>query len=185
MSAVPAIRPAPRAIVARIRRSGRGVLGHQCQPTDAPSEMASYGRTCAINFPLLKVPGNVVADQFAAERVPEVFVLDKERKICYRGRIDDQFGLSTGSGYARPKVRSRDLASALEETLAGKKVSHPVTEASGCLIGRVTRVAPHGEILTANTSRGCSRNIASSAIGPARSRRSRCWSTTKSRAGRP
>ncbi len=126
----------------------RGVafLGINANQQDAPSEMAAYVRTCSITFPLLKDPGNVVADQFAAERVPEVFVLDKQRKICYRGRIDDQFGLTTGSGYARPKVRSRDLASALEETLAGKQVSRPVTEASGCLIGRVARVAPHGDV---------------------------------------
>jgi peroxiredoxin len=126
----------------------RGVafLGINSNQQDAPSEMAAYGRTCSITFPLLKDPGNVVADMFAAERVPEVFVLDKSRKICYRGRIDDQYGLTTGSGYARPKVRNRDLASAIEDTLAGKKISQPMTEASGCLIGRVARVAPHGEI---------------------------------------
>jgi peroxiredoxin len=126
----------------------RGVcfLGINANQQDAPSEIAAYVRCCQVTFPVLKDAGNVVADQFAAVRVPEVFVLDKDRHIRYRGRIDDQFGLSTGSGYARPKTRSRDLAVAIEEVLAGKKVTHSVTEASGCLIGRTAKIEPHGDI---------------------------------------
>ena len=46
----------------------------------------------ASSFPLLKDPGNEVADDFGAQRTPEVFVLDADRKVRYRGRIDDQYG---------------------------------------------------------------------------------------------
>ena len=89
----------------------RGVafLGINSNQQDTPTEVAAFVRACEITFPLLKDPGNVVADQFVAVRVPEVFVLDKNRKVRYRGRIDDQFGLTTGSGYARaenPQSRS-------------------------------------------------------------------------------
>ncbi len=126
----------------------RGVafLGINSNQQDTPTEVAAFVRACEITFPLLKDPGNVVADQFAAVRVPEVFVLDKQRKVRYRGRVDDQFGLTTGSGYARPKIRSHDLAVAIEEVLAGKKVCQSVTEASGCLIGRAAKITPHGDI---------------------------------------
>src|SRR5207237_2159542 len=50
----------------------------------------------------------------------------------YQGRIDDQFGL----GFQRPQPLRHDLASALDEVLAGKQVSQATTPVAGCLIGR-------------------------------------------------
>ncbi len=65
----------------------RGVafLGINSNQQDTPTEVAAFVRACEITFPLLKDPGNVVADQFVAVRVPEVFVLDKNRQVRYRG----------------------------------------------------------------------------------------------------
>ncbi len=87
----------------------------------------------SIRFPLLRDPGNVVADRFAAERTPEVFVLDPQRMIRYRGRVDDQYA----PGTVRPEPKRHDLREALDELLAGRPVGQPRTEVSGCLIGRV------------------------------------------------
>src|SRR5579871_788079 len=109
---------------------------------DSLAQMAHLARVHKIDFPLLKDPGNVVADQFGAQRTPEVFVLDHGFVLRYRGRIDDQYGI----GYLRPAAKERDLANALDDLLAGKPVSRPVTEASGCLIGRVQRRPARGEI---------------------------------------
>lgn len=63
-------------------------------------------------------------------RTPEAVVLDADRKLCYRGRIDDQHRIS-GS---RPQPSRNDLQTAIEEVLAGKPVAVPETEADGCLI---------------------------------------------------
>jgi peroxiredoxin len=122
----------------------RGVafLGIDSNSQDSLASVAHLARTHKIDFPLLKDPGNAVADAFGARRTPEVFVLDAGRAVRYRGRVDDQFGI----GYVRPAPRERDLARALDELLAGKPVSRPVTEPAGCLIGRVERRAPHGEV---------------------------------------
>ncbi len=109
---------------------------------DTPTEMAAFAQSHHLNFPLLKDAGNTVADQLGAERTPEVFVLNKNREVCYRGRIDDQYGV----GYQRIDVTRRDLAVALDELLAGKAVSIPDTSPPGCIIGRVREVEPHGEI---------------------------------------
>jgi thiol-disulfide isomerase/thioredoxin len=109
---------------------------------DTLAEMAQYARASKIEFPFLKDPANAVADQLGAARTPEVFVLDRERAIRYRGRIDDQFGI----GYSRKDPQRKDLAVALDELLAGKAVSEPVTPATGCHIGRVNRTAARGEI---------------------------------------
>jgi len=113
----------------------RGVVfvGINSNQHDSLAEMAHFARTHKISFPLLKDPGNVVADEFAAERTPEVFVLDSKRRVRYRGRIDDQYTY----GLQRPKVERKYLEQALDQLLAGKAVKIAKTETVGCHIGRV------------------------------------------------
>jgi peroxiredoxin len=110
-------------------------VGIMSNRQDSLTKIAAYARTHEIKFPLLKDLENKVADQFGAERTPEVFVLDAERNVCYRGRIDDQWGI----GYVRDEPKSRELAAALDELIAGKPVTVAKTEAVGCLIGRVLK----------------------------------------------
>jgi peroxiredoxin len=119
-------------------------IDSNCQDTLA--ELDQFARDLGLSLPLLKDPGNAVADQFGAERTPEAFVLDAQRAIRYRGRIDDQFGV----GIQRPAPQRRDLAEALEELLAGHEVSQPEVPAAGCHIGRVPHVEPHGEVTYSN-----------------------------------
>lgn len=108
------------------------VLGVNSNSQDSITEIAAYARRHGLSFPILKDLGNEVADKFKAERTPEVVVLDAPRKVRYRGRIDDQYVV----GLAREQPSREDLRIALEELLAGKPVSVPVTQALGCLIGR-------------------------------------------------
>ncbi len=63
-------------------------------------------------------------------KTPEVVVLDAQRTIRYRGRIDDQLRI----GGTRPAATRNDLEQALDEILDGKVVSVPETLADGCLI---------------------------------------------------
>ena len=63
------------------------------------ADIARYAREHKITFPILKDPGNVVADLFGAERTPDAFVLDASRTIRYRGMIDNQYGV----GYCPPR----------------------------------------------------------------------------------
>ena len=102
---------------------------------DSLAEIAASARTHGLEFPVLKDPGNRVADQFGATRTPEVFVLDRDRVIRYSGRIDDQYGV----GYVREKPGRNELADALDELLAGKSVTMPRADPVGCLIGRVRK----------------------------------------------
>ncbi len=109
------------------------LIGIDSNSQDSITEIAAFARTQGIRFPLLRDAGNVVADRFAAERTPEVFVLDERRTIRYRGRVDDQYA----PGGVRPEPKQHDLRRALDELLAGKPVTQPRTEVAGCLIGRV------------------------------------------------
>lgn len=129
---------------------GVAFVGIDSNRQDSITEIAAYARVHGVEFPLLKDAGNTVADAFGAKRTPEAFVLDDQRKVRYWGRIDDQYGLGDSSGYARPQVQRHDMATAIEELLADKQVSVPVTEARGCIIGRVAQVDPHGEVTYTN-----------------------------------
>jgi peroxiredoxin len=100
---------------------------------DTPEAIAEHARKHKLPFPVLRDPGNQVADRFGAERVPEAFVLDGDRVVRYQGRIDDQYGI----GYQRAQPTRRDLALAIDEVLAGKKVSVAAAPAAGCHITRV------------------------------------------------
>jgi peroxiredoxin len=122
----------------------RGVafFGIDANSQDSLAALAAYGRRHAVPFPLLRDPGNPVADAFGAERTPEAFVLDGRRVVRYRGRIDDQYGV----GVHRAQPERHDLARALDELLAGKPVSTPQTTAPGCLIGRAPAPPPAGRV---------------------------------------
>ena len=80
----------------------RGVafVGINSNLQDTPTRIAAYARRLGLSFPILKDPGNKVADAFEAVRTPEVFLLDAKRVVRYRGRIDDQYLVG-----ARPRNR--------------------------------------------------------------------------------
>ena len=89
---------------------GVAFLGINSNTQDSITELAAYARVHKLNFPLLKDPGNRVADLFGAERTPEVFVLDAARRVRYRGRIDDQYDV----GQARDKPTINDLIGSIK-----------------------------------------------------------------------
>jgi len=122
------------------------VIGINANSQDSITELAAYARVHQIGFPLLKDPGNRVADAFDARRTPEVFVLDAGRKVVYHGRIDDQYGV----GYTRDEPQRSDLRIALDELLAGKPVSQPETPLAGCYIGRARQPRGDSEITYSN-----------------------------------
>ena len=132
------------------KSQGVGFFAINSNTQDSITKVAAYARIHKLSYPVLKDPDNAVADMFDAKRTPEAFVLDRDHVVRYVGRIDDQYGLGATSGYAKPELEHRYLASAITELLAGKEVSVPVTEATGCIIGRVAKVKPHGDVTYSN-----------------------------------
>jgi peroxiredoxin len=109
---------------------------------DTATRIAAHVKANAVPFPVLKDTGNVVADDFAARRTPEAFVVTPAGKVLYQGRIDDQIGI----GFKRKAPTRRDLALALDEALAGKAVSKPLTDVAGCIIARAIKPKETGTI---------------------------------------
>ena len=124
--------------------SAKGVafLGINSNQQDSLAELAHFARTFKLDFPLLKDPGNRVADQFRAQRTPEVFVLDRDRIVRYHGRIDDQYTY----GLQRPKVEHDYLHETLDALTNGRNVPITETEVVGCLIGRVLEPDADSEV---------------------------------------
>ena len=80
-------------------------------------------------------------------------MLDKRRKICYRGRIDDQFGLRPAP-VRQAQVEQRDLAEPIKEIWPVNKSAIRWPRRSAALSGASTTVAHHGDITYTNKSRG-------------------------------
>ncbi len=83
-----------------------------------------------VEFPCVKDPGGVCARALGVRRTPEAVIVDEQRRLRYRGRIDDQYRL----GGARPAPTRRDLKEALDAVLAGREVAVAETEVDGCPI---------------------------------------------------
>jgi peroxiredoxin len=95
-------------------------------PEDSYPEMVKRAKARGFNFPYLRDPDQKAAEAYGAVCTPHVFAFDKERRLRYRGRIDDS---------RDPKqVKSRDLRNALDDMLAGGDVKVPDTRPFGCSI---------------------------------------------------
>ena len=159
---------APRvaALAQKYSKSAR-FFGISSNQQDSAEEFKQFIADHKIEFPCGKDFNNVVADQFKVKRTPEVIVLDKDFKIRYRGRIDDQYS----PGITRNKVSRQDLKIAIDELLAGKPVSQPETSPEGCLLGRIKQPVKTPTVTYANqVSRifqaNCNQCHRSGEIGP-------------------
>jgi hypothetical protein len=93
-------------------------------------EMAALAVDSGASFPFVRDIEGRSARALGLERTPEVAVLDAERRLRYRGRVDDQFRL----GGERPEPSSRPLVGAIEAVLGGREVATPETPVDGCRI---------------------------------------------------
>src|SRR5262245_48738778 len=60
-------------------------------PDDAFDKIAERWRDKGYGFPYLYDEEQTVARDFGAVCTPDIFVYDRERKLAYRGRIDDSW----------------------------------------------------------------------------------------------
>lgn len=114
------------------RDKGVQVIGINANKQEPVEEVAKHAGEHGFQFPVLKDPGNVVADRFGAQFTPEVYVVDGKGILRYHGYIDDD-------QYQKKEKRSEDLRAALDAILAGKPVPVDRTKAFGCTIKRVTK----------------------------------------------
>jgi peroxiredoxin len=95
--------------------------------SESIAQTVEQARNLRVTFPMLKDPGNRVADLLAAERLGEALVIDRHGRLRYRGAIDDQFSTNP----ARDKPARNYLLDAIDAVLAGRAVSPELTAVNG------------------------------------------------------
>jgi len=75
-------------------------------------------------------PNGKVGKLYGAKTTPHMFVIDPKGRLLYQGAIDSVASASLED----VKVATNYVRQALEESLAGKSVSVPMTEAYGCSV---------------------------------------------------
>lgn len=96
-------------------------------PEDSFEEMIKRANEKKFNFPYLRDESQEVAKAYGATHTPEIFLFDKDRKLVFHGKIDDNWQDPTS-------VKSPYLRNAVEELLANKPISVPETFTIGCTI---------------------------------------------------
>jgi peroxiredoxin len=96
-------------------------------PDDRFEALAKRWRDRGYGFPYLHDEPQTVARAFGAVCTPDIFVYDQDRRLAYRGRIDD-------SWKDESKVTRRELGAALDALLAGKRPSPEQRPSMGCSI---------------------------------------------------
>ena len=97
-------------------------------PDDAPASLAEMAREQAFAFPLCHDESQAVAKAYRAVCTPDFFVFDEQRRLAYRGQLDDS---RPGNGVP---VTGRDLRAALDALLAGRPVAVEQRPSIGCSI---------------------------------------------------
>ncbi len=120
------------------RDRGVQVISMNVGPSDSITEVAYQAIKHNCEFPFCKDFDYVSVDALGVERTPEVCVLDGNRVLKYRGRIDSQYRL----GGVSPNNGRDDLKAAIDEVLAGQDVKVAETAVDGCKITRPTVSAP-------------------------------------------
>jgi peroxiredoxin len=96
-------------------------------PDDAPAKLRARAREKGYGFPYLVDETQQVARDFGAVCTPDLYVYDRERRLAYHGRLDDD--------WKNPdKVTRRELAAALDALLAGTARSQEQLHSIGCSI---------------------------------------------------
>ena len=105
-------------------------VGVHCNMHDSEADVQKFVKELGVSFPQVHDVQQILAKQFKATRVPEVFLVDARGKIRYSGRIDDQYA----PGVKRSAASTNHLKNAIDCVLSGKELIQSQTEPVGCLI---------------------------------------------------
>ncbi len=96
-------------------------------PDDSFDNMKAVAQERGVSFPYLFDETQETAKVYGAVCTPDLYVYGEERKLLYRGRIDDN--------WEHPEqVTRQDLKLALEDILAGRPVPNEQIPSMGCSI---------------------------------------------------
>jgi peroxiredoxin len=93
-------------------------------PDEGFDAMVERASTDGSTFPYLVDEGQALAKAYGATCTFHAFLLDRDRRLRYQGRVDN--------ARLPERVTTHDLRNALDAVLAGRPVAVPTTRAFGC-----------------------------------------------------
>jgi len=97
-------------------------------PDDSPEKMKEEKEKYNYTFPYLYDETQEVAKAYKAACTPDFFLFDQDKKLVYRGQLDD-----SRPGNDKP-VTGADLRAALDAVLSGEKPTSEQVPSIGCNI---------------------------------------------------
>jgi peroxiredoxin len=110
------------------KAKGIAVIGINSNVKEDADAVKAHAAEYKLTFPILKDPGNKIADKLGASVTPEAYLLDADNKLIYHGRIDNSRNPD--------QIESNDLRNAIDASLAGKPIEKTEAKAFGCTIKR-------------------------------------------------
>src|SRR5918911_2308425 len=110
------------------KAKGIAVVGINSNVAEDAAAVKAHAIEHHLTFPILKDPGNKIADKLGATVTPEAYFLDANNKLLYHGRIDNSRNAA--------QIESNDLRNALDAALAAKPIEKTEAKAFGCSIKR-------------------------------------------------
>ncbi len=96
-------------------------------PADSPEKMAEKAKDKNYPFPYLFDETQEIAKAYSAVCTPDIFLYNKDRKLEYRGRLDDN--------WQNPQsVTREELKMAIDAILSGSKIEFDQIPSMGCNI---------------------------------------------------
>ena len=96
-------------------------------PEDSFENMKLFAKEYNMNFPYLRDETQKIAKEYDAACTPDIYVYDKDRKLKYHGRIDDNWKDEN-------LVTQKELEKAIDILLAGKNIEFKQIPSLGCSI---------------------------------------------------
>jgi peroxiredoxin len=100
----------------------------QSYPDDGPEMLRAMAEQLGFTFPFCYDETQEVARSYRAACTPDFYLFDGDRKLVYRGQLDD-----SRPGNGKP-VTGRDLRAAIDAVLAGEAVASEQLPSIGCNI---------------------------------------------------
>ena len=97
-------------------------------PDDAPAQLQAMAQALGFTFPFCHDDSQDTAKAYTAACTPDFFLFDGQRRLIYRGQLDD-----SRPGNGKP-LTGRDLRAALDAVLAGTPVGPDQQPSIGCNI---------------------------------------------------
>ncbi len=115
-------------LAADYKARGIAVIGINSNVAEDAAAVKAHAEQNKLSFPILKDPGNKIADRLGAKVTPEAYFIDAGNKLLYHGRIDNARNAA--------QLETSDLRNALDAALAGKAIEKSEAKAFGCSIKR-------------------------------------------------